>query len=111
MAHPHSNFFLIIAVGTGLFFILGISWQWSRTVSGQEGLFAASAALQPLSQSPAIRLRRKQKPEQRTVKALYLTAYSAGTPAKIDAIIDFINRIFISGNISYNFTLLYYILL
>ncbi len=34
----------------------------------------------------------RQKPPKQTVKAIYLTAYSAGSPKKIDEIISLINR-------------------
>ncbi|HPV70412.1 MAG TPA: putative glycoside hydrolase [Candidatus Magasanikbacteria bacterium] len=61
-----------------------IFWQWSITktqIKETESVFAQT-----------INEDQKQKPPQQTVKAIYLTAYSAGNSKKIDSIIDLIEK-------------------
>lgn len=84
--HPKLNFILFI--GIALFFILGLAWQWSKTVQNTEelslGLFANNL-LESIK-------KQRVKPDKREVKGIYLTAYSAGLPRKIDSTIDLINQ-------------------
>jgi len=79
----YKNLYLIIAVlvafGAGLI----ISWQWLETSTAQT---LAVLSLEE-NKSPL-----RAKTEIKTVKALYLTAYSAGSSKKLTEIIDLINK-------------------
>ncbi len=81
--HPH--LYLILAIGIGMFALLGVGWQWNVTSHTQDGLAMVShdAAI------PGKRI--ISKPIKKEIKGLYLTAYSANLPKKVDAIIDLIN--------------------
>ena len=82
----HYIIIFIVAGVSALF----LSWQWSLTSFVQT---TSGIELNNLSQnfSPT-HSETRQKPKKQTVKGLYLTAYSAGSPKKIDEIIDLIKK-------------------
>lgn len=82
----HPRLFLILAIGIGLAAILIISWQWAETSTAQE-----LAVLNLDDNAFQLPINREKTPAQ-TVKGLYLTAYSAGNPKKLDEIIDLIDK-------------------
>jgi len=87
--HPHLYFILFI--GLSLLFILGISWQWSEIRFVQDNNVLAGLNISIPQQEPKVQLvLRREKPKKQEVKGLYLTAYSAGSPQKIDSIINLI---------------------
>ncbi|MBT3948522.1 hypothetical protein HOF40_00350, partial [Candidatus Parcubacteria bacterium] len=87
MNTKHPNLYFILFIGTSLFFLLGISWQWSLTNFAQED-YVLVETMEQVSQKDLII--KQNKPQKREVKGIYLTAYSAGSAKKIDSIIDLI---------------------
>lgn len=82
----HSRLFFILAVGIGLAAVLVVSWQWVETSVAQEQavlVLDSSAFHSPIT---------KEKPKAQIVKGLYLTAYSAGNPKKIEEIVNLIDK-------------------
>lgn len=78
---------LFIAAGASALFLF---WQSSLTSFAQ---ITSGVELNNLSQDIFLpRSEAKQKPKKQIVKGLYLTAYSAGNPKKIDEIIDLIKK-------------------
>lgn len=79
--------FVLIAAG----FISGslLLWQWSATnlEIKENNVFWAKNKTAAIKQE-----KNKQKPPTQTVKGVYLTAYSAGNPEKIDEIIELLNK-------------------
>jgi hypothetical protein len=91
MENKNPKLYLIIFLGTAMLFVLLISWQWFKTVSTQ-GLYS-TLSLTTVKEDLFIKLmHRREKPGKREVKGLYLTAYSAGPPAKVDQIINLIDN-------------------
>lgn len=82
----YPRLYLIFAVCFGLAAFLIVAWQWMETSAAQEQ--AVLALDDRAFQLPINR----EKTLARIVKGLYLTAYSAGNPKKIDEIIDLINK-------------------
>lgn len=82
----HPRLFLILTVGIGLAAFLVITWQWIETSVAQE--LAVLALDDSVFQSPLNR----EKPAAVVAKGLYLTAYSAGNPKKIDEIIALLSK-------------------
>lgn len=82
----HYLILLFVAFSASMF----VFWQWSLTSFVQT---TSGTELNNLPQniSPT-RSETRQKPKKQTVKGLYLTAYSAGNPKKIDEIIDLIKK-------------------
>ncbi len=79
------NWLLVISVaGAAGFFV----WQQWQAVEG--GFEAANASL--LHREIIVSRAKKEKPPKQTVKGLYLTAYSAGNPKKLDEIIKLIDK-------------------
>lgn len=107
----HPRLFLILAIGLGLAAMLLVGWQWVETSNTQE---LAVLALDDNNFQPPIK---KEKSKIQIVKGLYLTAYSAGNPKKMDEIINLINKTELnavvidikdySGKILYNSNLLW----
>lgn len=92
MNQKHPKLYFILFVGLSLLFILGVSWQWSQTNFVQDNNVLAGVEVSGPRHNMEVRLAlRKQKSNKREVKGLYLTAYSAGIPRKIDSIIDLID--------------------
>ena len=95
MNQKHPFLYLIIAVGVFLsasFFIF-VNWQKTNFLQN-DLLFSESSSnffLQKNIISARSRFEVRQKPEKRTVKGLYLTAYSAGSPKTMDNIISLID--------------------
>ena len=80
--------FLTIATLSGM----GLSWQWSSTEHVQENLAVLELFQQRTDQLlHKDNINRAAKPAKREVKGIYLTAYSANSPAKTDAMIALIN--------------------
>jgi len=91
MNDKHPKLYLIILSGFALFLVLLISWQWFSTINTL-GLYS-TMSLTSLKEDLAVKLsHRREKSNKREVKGLYLTAYSAGLPAKVDQIIDLIDH-------------------
>ncbi|MBD3311148.1 MAG: sugar fermentation stimulation protein [Candidatus Magasanikbacteria bacterium] len=84
-----SNFIIIIFLGIAGFLFLGISMQWLYTLQVLEEQAFSSYTLNDVD---IFGKSKKHKTPEREVKGLYLTAYSAGSPKKVDSIIDLINR-------------------
>ncbi len=86
----HPKLYFILAIGFSAFCFLFVAWFWSWT------LYAQEMALFSVNDNPKNFLttklsNKKQKPNKREVKGLYLTAYSASNPTKVDQIINLIN--------------------
>lgn len=107
--YPHLYF--IFAITFGVLALLLVGWQWAETSIAQEN---ATISLDDVKiQATIIR----KKTELKTVKGLYLTAYSAGNHKKLDEIIDLINKTELnavvidikdySGKVLYNSNLLW----
>ncbi|KKQ27984.1 MAG: hypothetical protein US42_C0003G0041 [Candidatus Magasanikbacteria bacterium GW2011_GWC2_37_14] len=77
------NIYLIIFLVISLMAGFLITWQWLETSTAQ------SLAILSLEE---IKSPLRAKADLKTVKALYLTAYSAGNPKKLAEIIDLINK-------------------
>ncbi len=84
----HPKLFLILAVGAFLFACLLLWWSWTETVFTIETSTIFSADLPGVPTDMPVA---KITPPD-TIKGLYLTAYSAGSPKKIDEIINLINK-------------------
>lgn len=79
--HPHLP--IIFLLGAGMFAGLFLIWQWHETVFAQDtSSFSFNTP----------RHEKREKPLARTVKGLYLTAYSAGNPKKVGEIISLIEK-------------------
>ncbi|MFA7245269.1 MAG: putative glycoside hydrolase [Candidatus Magasanikbacteria bacterium] len=97
MNQKHPFLYLIIAIGVFLFASFFIFVNWQKTNWLQDSLVFAEENNSFILQKNIINNRNqvvfvnKTKPEKRTVKGLYLTAYSAGTPKTLDNIIALIN--------------------
>lgn len=87
----HKHLPLIIAGGIIVFLGLFVAWQAHTTTLVQDELVLGELLLEKNQQTVAVqRQEKKTKPEKREVKGIYLTAYSAGSPAKVEAMIDLI---------------------
>ncbi len=87
MNEQHPRLYGILFVGTAFLAALFISWQWVETIVTQDN--------SALRFDPVIKHRIAVVPEKlsfENVKALYLTAYSAGSPKKIDEMIDLFEK-------------------
>ncbi|OGH86223.1 MAG: hypothetical protein A2493_00740 [Candidatus Magasanikbacteria bacterium RIFOXYC12_FULL_33_11] len=95
MNQKHPFLYLIIAIGVFLFATFFIFINWQKTNFLQDDLSFAEENNSFILQKNIIDIRSKfligQKPEKRTVKGLYLTAYSAGNTKILDSIIDLIS--------------------
>ncbi|MDD2656599.1 MAG: putative glycoside hydrolase, partial [Patescibacteria group bacterium] len=95
MNQKHPFLYLIIAVGIFLFATFFIFINWQKTNWLQDSLVFAEDNNIFILQKNIIDIRPKfvigQKPEKMTVKGLYLTAYSAGSPKTMDNIISLID--------------------
>ncbi|MFZ2190056.1 MAG: putative glycoside hydrolase [Candidatus Magasanikiibacteriota bacterium] len=78
----HPKLYLIIAIGLGLLASLFICWQWVETSTAQ------SLSALTLNKVETVG---RVKSKTIIVKGLYLTAYSAGNPKKMDEIIKLID--------------------
>lgn len=78
---------LFIAAGFGALFL---SWQWTLTSNAQEMINLSPDNLIKSIQNSDVT--RRDKPAAQTVKALYLTAYSAGNSKRVAEIIKLIDE-------------------
>lgn len=71
-----------------------ILFSWSHTVSAYDTYTASLSLMAPATDTLSVVLakKKKEKPPKREVKGVYLTAYAAGSPAKIAEIIDLLNK-------------------
>lgn len=82
----HSRLFLIFTIIIGAMAFLLVSWQWVETTKAQ------SLSIMSLNNVEHNLKPKREKNNLKTVKAIYLTAYSAGSAKKMDQMIDLINR-------------------
>ena len=79
---------IILTVSVSAFFVIAIAWQAADAEIEQiTGQILGTATSSPATVSSV-----RQKVPKQTVKAIYLTAYSAGSPKKLDEIIGLIDR-------------------
>lgn len=87
---------MIIFIGVSVFALLGIGWQWNITSHAQQSLALTNkpaVSLKAPENELEVRLKKvSNKPMKEPVKGVYLTAYSASLPTKVDSIIDLINK-------------------
>jgi len=80
----------IVLFITAILAAMFIFWQWSLTSVAQEiATLSADNTLKAVQMGDGIV---GEKPEEREVKAIYLTAYSAGRSSKIDEMISLIDN-------------------
>lgn len=86
--HCLYQYLLILLVA--LFAVVLLSWQWTLTSNAQEVInLSPNNLIKSIQRSDIIK---REKPAAQTVKALYLTAYSAGNSKKVDEIIKLIDE-------------------
>lgn len=90
----HPKLYFILVLGFSALCFLSIASFWAGTTSAQENASLDNNIIpqKNLEVVLAKLKKQKQKPAQIEAKGLYLTAYSAGNPKKIDEIISLINR-------------------
>lgn len=93
----YHNFFVVIFLSFTSLCALIIFFVWQDTVQAWENsnLYSDSSSVIKLYERNGYtmsNIQKKVKPEKIEVKGLYLTAYSAGSPKKIDQIIDLLNQ-------------------
>jgi hypothetical protein len=89
----HKKIYFLLAIIGGVLSFVFVSSQWVGTTRVQEMLSATIDVAPSQKQEVAVILEKKrQKPERREVKGIYLTAYSAGSSQTIDRFIDLIER-------------------
>lgn len=97
MNQKHPYLYFIILLGFFLFASFFIFINWQKTNFVQDDFIFSENNINFNLQKNIVDNRKKSdfifktKPEKRTVKGLYLTAYSAGSPKTLDNIIDLIN--------------------
>jgi hypothetical protein len=86
--------YVTILIIVGVIAALFVLFAWKTAVISLEAQAAADGVSSgPVSAYPLVRMRQKKiKPARITAKGLYLTAYSAGSPKKIDEIIKLLNE-------------------
>ncbi len=82
----HSSFYLILVILTAVAGAGLISFELLKTEFEISTTSLLSTQLQKININTA-----KQKPKERVVKGIYLTAYSANSTTKLDSMIDLIN--------------------
>ncbi|HAT03667.1 MAG TPA: sugar fermentation stimulation protein [Candidatus Magasanikbacteria bacterium] len=89
MNTKHPYLYFILFLGVSFFCIFGISWQWSQSYFALNDYALGEIVSSIPKKDLVVQLvLKKEKPQKREVKGLYLTAYSAGRAEKIDSIID-----------------------
>lgn len=83
-------FYLLVVVVSALAMALLIGSSWTATLAEMERTTSETQAAQIAA--PVQFVSTRTKPPQQVVKGLYLTAYSAGNPKKVDEIINLIDR-------------------
>ena len=79
----------VLLIIIAIFFIVGISFQWSSVVKDIDNYTISATETSDLYE----KIKEKNaKPEKREVKGIYLTAYSANSTKKVDSMIDLINK-------------------
>lgn len=86
-----SRIYLVICSIVAFAAAFFIFHEYSRASKAQDESISATTSSPKDSLAVALK-KRKEKPARRVVKGLYLTAHSAGRPAKIDEIINLIDR-------------------
>ncbi len=86
-----NKFWYIILVAAAGFFAWLMAWQWSVTVQNIEELAFASYLSRPALHGFE-RNHRRKKPDKITVKALYLTAYTAGGEQRLQPIVKLVQQ-------------------
>jgi hypothetical protein len=87
--HRPTAYFIL--VGITVLFSLGITWKYTSVVNDIANRSTAEVSALDGERAEIVDARDK-KPEKRTAKGIYLTAYSAGSEKKVDAMIDLINQ-------------------
>jgi len=91
MNKEHPKLYFILAIGFSAFCLLIVAWFWSGTLHAQEtALFEGNETTPKTFLATKLR-NKKEKPNKREVKGLYLTAYTASSPKALDRIISLIN--------------------
>lgn len=97
--NKHPYLYTIIILGFFWFSILVIWFSWQETVRAWENVSLSEvdkkmvvSLYQRTGYNMTMGIIKKEKPQKREVKGLYLTAYSAGSPKKVEQIIDLINK-------------------
>lgn len=92
MSQKHPNLFFILCIGISLFLGWWIFLQWSRTASAQDSVVWAEVFYPHSKQDVEIlQQQRRVKAEPRTVKGIYLTAYTAGSTDRMKPIIGLLD--------------------
>ncbi|MFH1286520.1 MAG: putative glycoside hydrolase [Candidatus Magasanikbacteria bacterium] len=82
------RFFIMFSVAC--LFLIGLYWEHNEVLLDIEGSHLISSAEIDGARHEILHMK-KRKPAKREVKGIYLTAYSAGNPAKVQQMIDLIN--------------------
>lgn len=91
MNYSKSTTHIFLFVGITVLFLLGIAWKYTSVVDDINKRTTAELSAPDQEQVDPMDAEDK-KPEKREAKGIYLTAYSAGSEKKVDAMIDLINR-------------------
>ena len=91
MSSKHPNLFFILFLGAAGLSALILCWQWFDSVLEIETAYAMTAADESTSLVKNSKYKR-EKTNRVVVKGLYLTAYSVGNSARVDSIIELINK-------------------
>jgi len=91
MKHINLNIYFTLFFGVSLMLLLGLGWKHYDVIAEIEGKYFVDS-FQMDADLNNIRHLQKRKPAKREVKGIYITAYSAGSPKKVDSIIDLINK-------------------
>ncbi|MBT4120798.1 MAG: putative glycoside hydrolase [Candidatus Magasanikbacteria bacterium] len=91
MNQDHPKLYFILAIGFSAFCLLGVAWFWSGTLHAQETALFESNETNPKTFLTTKLSNKRQKPNKREVKGLYITAYTASSPKALDRIINLIN--------------------
>lgn len=91
MQYTWSRKHFFILLGISAFFLLGISLTYASAVRRITNNLMDRLARLDREHAEVVEAR-NTKPDKRTVKGIYLTAYSAGNEKKINEIIDLIDR-------------------
>lgn len=91
MQDDRSRLYIILCSVAALLSAFFIFHEYSRASKAQDEFISVATSSPKDALSVALK-KRKEKPTRRTVKGLYLTAHSAGTPRTVDRIIDLIDR-------------------
>jgi len=92
-SHHRVYLFSCVCIGLVSGLVVWNAWSFTRAYQNQVYAYAAEVSSSSPQDDPLVVIKkRKEKPERQTVKGLYLTAYSAGNPKKIDEIISLLDK-------------------